>query len=195
MPRVNHEIWFILPNKAKQSDVHWQSLQASVSQTSVSKAKMADKVVSEGSILPGTWQADLLQMILETASINNATNQTIIQQRKKEMKPFVSSEASVICSSTNTTTELLFGDNFQDEIKASKSAMGAVKPKTYKGNGPLRSSGGSFHRTAPYRRTPGNYQRPHSNFGTRGQSRPQLNQQYLSQTTKPNFFQKRMQTK
>jgi len=125
--RVNPEIWSILTPKLKQTDFSYQSIQQNVSVASVVLTGMAEKLFkTDFNKFTRENRDDLLRTTLEALTVLGSLCQDLNQKRKQELKPALNREVASICSSS-ATTDLLFGDNLHDQLKAAKSTSNAIR--------------------------------------------------------------------
>ena len=132
VPRVNKEIWPLLPQKARQGDYSHQQIQQLTSMAAVALSRIAETVYTAGKKIPNEYSRDLLKMSMEASSILGSMNFELNQKRKNEIKPSLNKEFAGICSNQVPVTEWLFGDNITDQLKASKSTASVFKTNLVK---------------------------------------------------------------
>ncbi|OXA54138.1 hypothetical protein Fcan01_10640 [Folsomia candida] len=107
VPRVNPEIWTVLPQKSKQGDFQSQQMLAILSSSTVALAHLAEKVMLNSKKMPPELSQDLLGRTMQAATLNSKLRQDINIKRKQDIKPALSTEIVVVCN-TPSTPELLF---------------------------------------------------------------------------------------
>lgn len=141
-PKVNSEIWGNLPTKAKITDLGLQALQQSVSYAiaslAISSNEITQAVTRHG--MPTPLASKLLQINMDAGNILGHNFQTLTNKRRMEIKPFLNSDFSGICSGNVPVTEYLFGDDLKETLKHSKNSSQVVK-QTFAKN---------FGRSRPY---------------------------------------------
>ncbi len=129
-PRMNPEIWTGIPSKARMGDLNSQQIQKTKSYGLVSLANIANLVVENSSTLNPEFVKQKLSLSLDGANLLGNGFQQIVQKRRSEVKPHLSTEYASICSAKVLDSEFLFGDNLAEALKASKATAGLVK-KTF----------------------------------------------------------------
>lgn len=128
VPRVNPEIWPQLKSRSRSSDLNYQQHATYISQAQIVVSRMADKIFAASTQIPKEIGKELLSLSMDAGAILGLASQEISVKRKSELKPHLNKEFASICSSKNTPTEWLFGDNVLEQLKASKNAANVVKP-------------------------------------------------------------------
>lgn len=160
VPRVNPEIWSLLPPQVKQKDFAAQQQQQLVSSAAVAVARMTDTLFTTKEPIKQALREDLIKQCMELGSILAIASDDVNKRRKGEIKPAINREFASICSTSKSTGGLLFGENVLDQFKVTKSSSQLVRSASIREN----TRGGM--RFTPYKRPPLNYQSP--SFRSRG---------------------------
>jgi len=170
-PKINTEIWSLLPQRVRQSDFHqYQTMQQQIGTASVLTAKIAEKLFSSNGSDWKDIRQDLLRTSLDTLTVLGNITQDINLRRKLDIKPNLNKDIASICSSS-VASEWLFGENLAEQLKAAKTTSSVMKTtmlkQSYRGNrnvpyptgtlnfrGPPRGRGGANFRSRgkPYHR-------------------------------------------
>jgi len=144
-------------------------------------------------------KAELLKLSMEGATLLGCLSQEISKKRRLSIKPILSNEVAGICSESFSAGEMLFGDNLQEKIKATKSAANLLKDfgaSSYRGrrDAPYSLNGNnrSLNFRAPFNR--GGFYNQHQGRGmNRGRSNSMLNQgqNYQQQNYQQHSYQQR----
>ncbi|ODM94400.1 putative enzymatic polyprotein, partial [Orchesella cincta] len=192
MPRINSEIWNMLPTRARQTDYQTQHLQQLNSQSLVALSKIAEKLFMSKSVMPTSLCQDLLRMTMDAASLACTLNQEFVTRRKQAIKPSLSKEAALLCNvpaSSTIGSEYLFGENLAEQIKANRTAATIIK-------GPEKRNRYSPYPSQNYRGNL-NYNRPSPQYqrgGQRSRPRGHWTPQSSFSRGKPKPFQSRKPT-
>jgi hypothetical protein len=143
VPKVNSEIWSILPPRTKQVDFAHQTHQQQLGLAGVMTAKCVDILFNSGGKMDKAIRDQLLKLSLESLSVIGNASQEISQKRKQDIRPSLSKEASAICGASSTS-EWLFGENIAEQLRSAKVTANVMRSSV--GRVPLRSS-----RFTPYR--------------------------------------------
>jgi len=137
VPKVNHEIWSMLPPRAKQIDYSNQVIQQQLGTASVILSRTAESIFNAGNKIEKSTRDALLKQSLDSLSIIGNIMQDLSLKRKQDIRPYLSKEASAICSSSQSS-EYLFGDNMTEQLKSAKATANVLKasvtrPSSFKG--------------------------------------------------------------
>lgn len=139
VPKLNNEIWTTINPKVRSLDCSHQAIQQQLSLAGIMTAKIAETIFMAGSKIEKSMRDDLLKRTLESLSLVGNAMQDLNQKRKQDLRPFLSKEASAICSTTQST-EWLFGDNVTEQMKLAKTTANVLRSSV--------TSPHSFTRTA-----------------------------------------------
>lgn len=171
VPRVNQEIWSMLPPTVKQTDFASQSQQQLVSMAATAMAKLTDNVFGTRETISQPLRENLIRSCMAVNSILAMMTEDFNKKRKLEMKPSLNREYSAICTTSKTRSGLLFGDNIVEQLRATKSSSQLVKSAGFRGQ-----RGGNRYFTP--RRGALNYQGPSYRGAFRGgRNRSQMRRQ------------------
>lgn len=131
-PKVNGEIWNVLPNNIRNGDFKLQQMQIAMSQGLITLAKIADCVKSnnENGLIPSHVAEEILQLSVDGGNLIGMGFQEINSKRRQEIRPALNQEYSGICSQRFPVTEYLFGDDLNDNLRSSKAAANVVRRAT-----------------------------------------------------------------
>lgn len=130
VPRVNPEIWSMLPPAVKQKDYATQQHQQLGSLAAVAVAKMTDNLFTTTEAISPQLRQDLIVNCMEIASVLSINSDELNKKRKAEMKLTLNREYASICNTSKTSGGLLFGENVMEQLKASKSSSQLIKAAT-----------------------------------------------------------------
>lgn len=125
VPSVNPEIWSGLPMSAKTSDAKQQSLQQNLMRSLIAQAKIMDSTLK---LIGKKDLPVILAPLLDSAKSISLALQEINQKRKFNLRPFIKSEYSALCSARVPVTKFLFGDNLEQSLKEVKATSVILKP-------------------------------------------------------------------
>lgn len=184
VPRVNQEIWSLLPAPVKQKDYSIQQHQQLISTASVALAKMTNTLFTTKEPMKQALKEELIRNCMEATSVLAIASEDMNKKRKLEMRPSLNKTYSNICVTSKSGGGFLFGDNVIEQIKATRNSSQLVRPafpKTF-GRGyhnfqfrgrnlnyysPSNRGRGAFRYNQPRGYQP--FQRPQSNFKNRNQ--------------------------
>lgn len=127
VPKVNSEIWSLLPQRNRQNDYNQQVQQQSIALTSNIVARMAETIFSPSEPLPMTIRENLLRMALDAEKVLGSLTQDIAQKRRVDIKPVLNQDVAGICSATIAPGEWLFGDNIAEQLKNSRATANVIR--------------------------------------------------------------------
>lgn len=96
-PKVNSEIWRLLPSHAKISDVKHQQTQQMLGIGLSAFANMANTLAANKNNIPKELMTTLLKQAIDGANALGDQFQSISTRRRHEMKKFLNPEYSGIC--------------------------------------------------------------------------------------------------
>jgi len=126
VPKVNPEVWSVMPQRGRQSDFSLQVTQQQVTTASIILAKITETLFDADASKLVASRQDLLKSSLEALTVLGGLTQDINQKRKNEIRPFLNKDISAICSAASST-ELLFGDNLADQLKNAKATTSIIR--------------------------------------------------------------------
>lgn len=170
VPKVNQEIWPLLPSRVRQRDYNLQQNHQFISVAAVGLARISELLFTTNDKIAPDLRTKLLKMSMEASTALSYAADEMNRRRKQEIKPSLNNEFAGICSA-KSAEGFLFGANLPDQLKISKSTAQIMRSSVVKP---------SFQRQRyqPYRReSPNlNYQGPSPRMrgaSSRGfQSRP-----------------------
>ncbi len=146
-PKVNPEIWRLLPPHGKLADVKHQQIQQTLSIGLSTFSVVANLVVSNKDKIPKEVVSSILRNAMDGANIMGDQFQGITMNRRMEIKKYLNPEYAGICSAQINSSEFLFGNDLTETLKASKATSSLLKSTSIKGNyrhQPYASSGPRF---------------------------------------------------
>lgn len=138
VPKVNPEIWSLLPSNLRQKDFSLQQFHQTLSTASVSVAKIADVLFTTKDQISQPLREFLLSSTMEAAAVLAQASEEMNKKRKNEIKPALNKEFIGICANSTTKGGLLFGDNFPELLRSSKATSQVVKNVVRIGSGQKR---------------------------------------------------------
>lgn len=160
VPKVNPELWSQLPQKSKLFDARMQHTQQLSSKQLTVFSLIVNEITKSSKSIPNGVSESILKLCLDGATLATIQHKESIQRRMQAIKPLLSPNVSGICATANTTSRYLFGDNFTDALKSSRSVTNVLK----------RPAGN-------YRFNNPNFRPQQNNLNFRGQFRPQFRPQ------------------
>ena len=143
-PKMNPEIWEVLPSFARMRDVALQRLVTLVVKSIVISAEMFDRFQDRSE--PNTINNTLRSMVADQLQLSTALYTELNQKRRDSVKRHLKEEFKQLCRSTqNENNELLFGDSFGDTVKSIGNSLkltNVVSPRIYR-NADTAPHGGS----------------------------------------------------
>jgi len=159
--KVNPEIWNSLPNFARMNDLNYQKTQQTISHGLITLANVAQILAKSKDASPSITEA--MTCLKNGSNLLGIGFQDLNARRRAAMKPHLTPEYSGICSMKSIKSELLFGDNLEEELKKSKATSDLTRKVTNKTRP---------HYRKPYARSsqsnPLNFNRPSPNYQSRG---------------------------
>jgi hypothetical protein len=98
VPKMNTEVWRILPSNGKLADIKNQQLQQVLSLVLSSLARIADIIAKGKQNIPKEMTGSVLQEAINGANLLGDQFQSISSSRKQEIRKYLPSEYSGICS-------------------------------------------------------------------------------------------------
>jgi hypothetical protein len=127
VPRVNTEIWKLLPAQAKIQDIEQQQIQQTLSAGLSSLAYIANNVATNKDKIPKEVVSSIIKQSMDSANLLGDQFQSISTQRRYEMKKFLNPEVSGICSGNFPASEYLFGTDLAENLKSSKATASLMR--------------------------------------------------------------------
>lgn len=190
VPKMNPEIWRVLPSQPRLFDVQNQQTQQALSAGLSSFALIAESVSTSPDISQ-ELKNKILRYSIDAANVLGNQMQTVAKQRRFGVRRFLNPEYGGICNQDQSIGEWLFGDKLSETLKESKASSSIVRLSTLSANrfSPYGSSRGrslNFRRPFSYGGASygnGRYQRQGPQFQSRGrrQQRPYYPGQNQSQ--------------
>lgn len=202
VPKVNAEIWSHLPNKAKITDLNWQSLQHNIAYAITNMAITSNFISSKVGTaeISSPMASHILRANMDAANMLGSAMQQINNKRKGEIKPYLNADFAGICSSNVPVTHFLFGNDLKETLKNSKTESLVMKqtftrrsfrakPYNFRapGTGPVRNSFSYQQSAQPSL----NRQRPLWRHPKRG-SGSNYHRQFPAAPTSANQFRRQM---
>ncbi|OXA39203.1 hypothetical protein Fcan01_26050 [Folsomia candida] len=188
-PKINNEIWRIIPSNARLADVKQQQIQQAFATGLSALAVITDQVLSRKSEIPKEVVSTVVRLAIDTGNILGDQAQQLNSTRRFDLKKYLNPEYGGICSSQVEHSEWLFGKDLSENLKSSKATSNLIRNTAARGN--------RFH---PYQRqnirpnfNPLNFNRPFRHQRGNGQFRNfnarQTRNAYPA--WKPNQFQRK----
>lgn len=98
VPKVNGEIWRLLPAQAKVSDIKQQQNQLVLSQGLSTLTTISNVIASNKQKIPNEVVSSIVKHAMDCANIFGDQFQALSTRRRFEMKRFLNPEYSSICS-------------------------------------------------------------------------------------------------
>lgn len=131
VPKVNQEIWPLLPSKVRQRDFNLQQNHQFISVAAVSLARMSEILFTTTDKIGQDLRTKLLKMSMEASTALSYAADELNKRRKLEIKPSLNNEFAGICSA-KSAEGYLFGANLPDQLKASKSTAQIMRSSVMK---------------------------------------------------------------
>ena len=135
VPKVNPELWSQLPIKVKSNDARMQSIQQFESKSIATFALIAHEMTKLSKTVPKAACEKILKLCLDGATCSAMQFREINSRRMQTIKPLLAPNYSGICTTTSTSGGYLFGENFSETLKNSKSMTNVLKR-----NAPLQTN-------------------------------------------------------
>ena len=133
-PKMNPEIWEVLPSFARMRDVALQRLVTLVVKSIVISAEMFDSFQDRSA--PNAINNTLRSMVADQLRLSTALYTELNQKRRDSVKPHLKEEFKQLCRPTQKgSNELLFGDSLSDTVKSigdSLKLTNVVSPRIYR---------------------------------------------------------------
>lgn len=97
-PKINSEIWRILPSNARLSDVKNQQLQHTLSASLAALSKIANIVVSQKREIPKETTNSIVKLAMDAGNIIGDQIQVINSNRRQDVKKHLNPEYMGICN-------------------------------------------------------------------------------------------------
>lgn len=127
VPKVNPEIWKLLPSMAKIQDIKQQQMQEVLSLSLASLTSIANTVATNKDKVPKEVVSSVIKQSLDNANILGDQFQAINSQRRWNMKRHLNPEYVGICSGQFSSSEWLFGSDLAESLKSSKATASLMR--------------------------------------------------------------------
>jgi len=127
VPKVNPEIWQSLPRKAQTVDASFQYIQKFLSRSLVAQTKLAELLADNSSKIPQDLLKQLLTVTMDGANQTGSAFRELSIRRRQQIKPYLASDCTGLCSTNVPITDMLFGNNLEKEIASAKAAAKVMK--------------------------------------------------------------------
>jgi len=97
-PKVNPEIWRLLPQQAKIGDLKSQQSQQVLGSTLATFASIASLVAENKETIPKATVSSILQLAIDGSNLVGDQFQSLSALRRNEMKRFLNPDYAGICS-------------------------------------------------------------------------------------------------
>jgi len=164
-PKLNNEIWNVLPIKAKLADRKQQDIQRNFSAGLSAFSKIADTMMKVQKGLSPEMKAATKSVIQQCIAGSNAIGMGLREtsnRRRQSIRPYLAPQYANICSSqaeTESPSPFLFGDNLAEKLRNSRNVSNLLK---YPGGQQRFSGNRSLNFRGPTRGFRGNRGRPYS---------------------------------
>jgi hypothetical protein len=98
-PKINNEIWKLIPSHARLLDVKQQQTQQAIATGLTALTKIADLVISRKAEIPKDIVNTIVKMAVDTGNILGDQNQQLNTARRLDLKKYLNPEYAGICSS------------------------------------------------------------------------------------------------
>lgn len=180
-PKINNEIWRIIPSHARLSDVKSQQNQQALGCGMSALALISNMALQHKKDLPKELLAAIIKTSLDASNIMGDQFQQISSSRRMDIKRFLNPEYAGICNAQISQSEWLFGSDLSESLKTSKATSSLIRNTSgirgnsrftpyNKFNRPSANTSGTLNYSRPFRPFRGNGQfrqnsyRPSSNF-------------------------------
>ena len=128
--KVNPEIWASLPTKARMADAKSQQIQMLISKGISSVAQIGDNILSRSNDLGKEEVGKILKKAVEGISVLAPAHRQISNERKANIKPYLSMEYGGICDTKDHPSVYLFGEDLAQALRQTKTVSGVVRSAT-----------------------------------------------------------------
>ena len=129
MTKVNPELFLILPKHARSIDIKFQKLQTYNLKAAMPVAKQLDalKELKQGLIITKEQLRKLQSLATDTLVMMSCTNSKILQVRRDNLGPQLSSNYRQLKNEVPEGSKLLFGDDLSKRLTSIKATNKASK--------------------------------------------------------------------
>ena len=140
-PRVNAELWHSYHKLFGSKDVDMRNLQDLVGSAMVAIIRIVEQLVKDRKQIPDAIADSFTERLSDAYALMSFVFRDFASRRRTLIKKSIPSEVSVLLTSQMKPTDLLFGDNFAEKLKAAKSAMPVAKTFAPRGRGRVHPYG------------------------------------------------------
>ncbi|OXA42976.1 hypothetical protein Fcan01_22260 [Folsomia candida] len=133
-PKVNNEIWKIIPSHARLNDVKQQQTQQALGTGISAMAMITNLILSKKSEIPKEIVSSVVRIAMDAGNILGDQTQQINIARRMDMKKYLNPEYGGICSSEVPQSEWLFGNDLNESLKSSKATSSLMRNTAVQGN-------------------------------------------------------------
>lgn len=121
VPKVNTEIWKLLPSQAKVLDLKQQQIQEVLSSGLSTLASISNSIALHKAEIPKEVVSSVIKQAIDGANLLGDEFQSISGRRRYEMKKYLNPEYARICTAQVTASEWLFGSDLAENLKTSNN--------------------------------------------------------------------------
>ena len=122
VPKVNKEIWRLLPASARNSDIAIQKPQTLIAHAIVPIVRVVEVLIKADPQGDNEETNETVNRLMEAISMMAMANDDLNHVRRNSIKPNLNADFRSLCSSQNAVTDNLFGDNITDQLKTIQEA-------------------------------------------------------------------------
>lgn len=191
-PKMNVEMWKLLPSHARVDDLKKQQIQNSVAYGVSAFSQIANIIATRSQELPKDVKAAILKLSVDGANILGNELQEVNLRRRSNVKRYINPQFHGVCSLNAGPGEWLFGNDLSESLKSSKASSALALPNRgfrfnpyQRQNSTRPASGSNYQQPLNWNRQ--SFQAPRrSNWGGRGANSG-------SRFSRPSYFQNQNQ--
>jgi len=121
VPKLNAEIWKLLPSQAKIFEIKHQQTQEVLRLSLSAFATIANTMATNKKDMPATVVSSVIKQAIDGGNLIDDQFQAISTRRRYDIKKHLNPEYSGICSAQTKTSEWLFGADLAENLKSTKA--------------------------------------------------------------------------
>jgi len=126
-PKVNPQLWNVLPLTTRSSDVALQSIQQSTARAMTAASKVLELLMKNSNTIPKSLLHTLMKQQMDAVYCQAIAHKEISARRRVMIKPVLSKEFASICNKSSYGTEFLFGDSLEQDLKSAQSSSRIIR--------------------------------------------------------------------
>ena len=159
VPRVNPQVWRMLPINAKGKDTTLQHLQHMMVKNITITAKLLNNIVMNNDVKQNKGLIEtktITPLVTDLLRVGSAIYSDCSQLRRETLKPHQSEECRELCKpNEGSSMEFLLGDNLDESVKSinerNKLTRAVTKPMPFRFDGKPKNYQGWMHYPSPSR--------------------------------------------